>query len=188
MADRLRDFIAGFTAAVELHNRAGRLGAFIESVCLAATIVDGALRIGLILRHQLNTNTAEVLDELLFQGTEDKAVLERVVYKRALEQKVIDAQLFEKLESLYQQRNRVVHRYIISELTTEDVLNIGIAYEKVIQDVSAAVGILEQEQIKMGVGMTRSEKVEFGLGEFLDLSSGKHGNANLTSGLRKKNV
>ncbi len=188
MGDRLREFIGGFTAAIELHNRAGRLGAFVESVCLAATVIDAALRIGLILKHQLNTQSPELLDELLFQGKGDKAILERGIYRRALDQGVIDQPLFEKLESLYEQRNRVVHRYIISELTTQGVLDIALAFDKAIHEVSAAIGVLEHEQVQKGIGMTRSEAVQFELKEFFDLASGKHGDAGLTTKLRAKNV
>ena len=90
MAGRLEDFIAGFAAAVELRTRAGELGAFIESVCLGATVIDGALRIGLILKHQRITGTSEILPELLYQAEDDKPVSERVVYRRAREQEVID--------------------------------------------------------------------------------------------------
>ena len=186
MVDRLEDFIAGFAAAVELRARAGEHGAFIESVCLGATVIDGALRIGLILKHQLMTGTSEILPGFVYQAEEDKPVSERAVYRRAREQDVIDEPLFEKLELLYQQRNRVVHRYIISELTTQDVLNIALGYEDAIGHVSGAVGELENEQIRERVGMTRSDNLTFELKDFFELSKDKHGGKMLARMLRGK--
>ena len=186
MVGRLEDFIAGFTAAVELRARAGKLGAFIESVCLGATVIDGALRIGLILKRQTVAGTSEIVPELLYQADDDKPVSERAVYRLARERDVIDQALFEKLELLYQQRNRVVHRYIISELTTQDVLNIALDYEDAMGDVSAAVGELENEQLREGVGMTRSEDLTFELKDLFELSKDKHGGVQLASRLRGK--
>lgn len=186
MVDRLQDFIAGLTAAVELHARAAELGAFIESVCLGATVIDGALRIGIILKRQLVTGTSEILPELLYQAEDDKPVSERAVYQRARELDVIGDALFQKLELLYQQRNRVVHRYIISELTTQDILNIALDYQDAIGYVSGAVAKLENEQIRKRVGMTRSEDLPFELREFFELSKHKHGGEQLASRLRGK--
>ena len=188
MASRLDDFISGFIAAVELRNRAGELGAFIEAICLSATVIDAALRIGLILKHQLRTESSEIPSELLHQAENDKPVSERHIYRKASEQAVIDRALFERLELLYQQRNRVVHRYITSELTTQDVLRIALDYEHTIGKVSEAVDELEREQIRKGVGMTHLENESFEMKYFLELSKRKHGGESLTKILRAKAV
>ncbi|HEX7025715.1 MAG TPA: hypothetical protein VF268_00595 [Gammaproteobacteria bacterium] len=188
MADKLKDFIGGFTAAIELYNRAGKIGAFIESVCLAASIIEASLRMGLVLKHQINMQSSDILDELLFQGEEDKVTVERKIYDRALHEGVINQKLFSTLEELYKDRNRVVHRYIISELTTEEVLSIAIKYDKAIQDVSSAVEVLENEQIQRGIGITRSDIVEFDMKEYFDLASNKHGKRGFVNKLRDNDV
>ena len=188
MASRLDDFISGFIAAVELRDRAGELGAFIETICLSATVIDAALRIGLILKHQHRTETSEIPPELLHQTENDTPVLERAIYRNAREQVVIDRALFERLELLYQQRNRVVHRYIISELTTQDVLNIALDYEQALGQVSEAIHRLEHEQIRKGVGMTHLEDGSFEMKDFLELSKHKHGGESLARLLRAKAV
>jgi hypothetical protein len=46
---RIGQFMDGFVGAAELLQRAGQNGSFIEYICLAASVIDGSLRIGLIL-------------------------------------------------------------------------------------------------------------------------------------------
>lgn len=177
----------GFSAAVQLLQRAGQNGFFIEYVCLAASVIDGLLRMGLILNYQLETKTKGVLDSLLYQSDEDKIIPERKVYKMALGKNILSQRLFDELEDLYQQRNRVVHRYIISDITTAQLLNIGQQYEKIISSVSDAVKVLEDKQIETGVGMT--EKGKHTSKEELDellarMSSKKHAHPNLDQALK----
>ena len=83
--DKLSNFMNGFTASVQLSQRAGEDGFFIEYTCLIASIIDGLLRIGLILNYQLENRTDDVLDSLLYQSDEDKIISERHIYKMALE-------------------------------------------------------------------------------------------------------
>lgn len=180
----------GFTAAVQLVQRAGENGFFIEYTCLVASIIDGLLRIGLILQHQLETKSEEILDSLLFQSNEDKIISERQIFKMALDKKVIPEKLFNDLGDLYKQRNRVVHRYIISDVSTKDVLNIGIQYEQIKYLVSECVKKLEDGQIQIGVGMTRAGKntpEENLLKTLNEMSAKKHNDAVLNHALKKQN-
>jgi len=80
----------GLAATAELHARANQLGCFVESVCLCASLIDGALRMGLILKHQLDTRSNALLPELLYQGEADSPISEREVYRRALKNNVVD--------------------------------------------------------------------------------------------------
>ncbi len=174
-ADKLVDFMKGLTAAVELHNLAGEKGCFVESVCLAASIVDGSLRIGLILQHQLDTGSDALLEDLLHQSDSDRIISERDMYRRALDSSVIDTETFEELQSLYNERNKVVHRYIISEITTTDLLRIALRYDQLINRVSDFIAKLEAEQIKRGIGMTQPEEDATELQELKDFCTTKHG-------------
>ena len=181
---RIDQFLNGFGGAVELLQRAGQNGFFIEYICLAASVIDGSLRIGLILQDQLKTQSSELLEELLLQTDADPIVSERKIYRRAAQEGVIDGDLARKLEELYTKRNRVVHRFIISELTTHEVLQIAIEFEQTLPAVNTAVGTLEARQVELGVGMTRSGKLP-GLGRRLgDMSAKKHGNPLLAKLLR----
>lgn len=184
-SEKLVNFMQGFAAAVELDARAAKQGCFVECVCLTASIIDATLRMGLILRHQLDTGTADLSEELLHQGEADAAISERSIYRRALAKGIVDQAVFEELEALYQERNRVVHRYVISGITTKDVLGIAMRQDVLKHRVSEAVAVLEEEQIRLGIGMTaRAEKL-VAAEDVLDQATGKHGDAGLTEALRK---
>jgi len=187
--DKLRHFLNGFTAAVELLNRAGRNGFCVEYVCLATSIVDALLRIGLILQHQIKTKSRDILVSLLNQTNKDKIVFERRIYQMALEEGILSPELFAQLENLYDRRNKIVHRYIISDITTEQVLDIGIEYEKIIPQISEAIRKLEERQIRLGVGMTvagpdgpKSEMEEW----LSEMSQKKHGNPILARSVKRE--
>jgi|SRR6266542_5670074 len=154
MWKRFGEFMTGFAAARELHSRAGTVGSFIECVCLGASLTDAMLRIGMILQHQLDNRTKEIPLNLIFQGEKDRAISEREIYRRALAISVIDNDTFTRLQALYDERNRVVHRYIISRITTSDVLNIAIRYEEIINALSKRIHEIEEQQIQQGVGIT----------------------------------
>jgi len=180
----ISQFMDGFVGAAELLQRAGQNGFFIEYICLAASVIDGSLRIGLILQHQLKTQSSALLEELLLQTDAIPIVSERKIYRRAAQEGVIDGDLARKLEELYTKRNRVVHRFIISELTTHEVLQIATEFEQTLPAVNAAVGTLEARQVELGVGMSRSGELP-GLGRRLgDMSAKKHGNPLLAKLLR----
>jgi len=186
--DKLSHFMEGLSSATQLLQRAGDNGFFVEYICLAAAVIDGSLRIGLILQHQIKTRTAEILDSFLYQADEDRIVSERQIYAMALKEGILSQDLFGELGSLYTKRNRVIHRYILSDITTEQVLAIAIQYEHAILLISEAVGKLEQKQIEMGIGMTvvtdaSKAEIEAWLDE---MSAGKHGNPLLAYSLRRK--
>jgi cytosine/adenosine deaminase-related metal-dependent hydrolase len=148
------EFMAGFTAARELHSRAGTAGSFVECVCLGAALTDAMLRIGLVLREQLDNRSRDIPLELIVQGSHDKAIAEREIYRRALTESVIDDATFAQLQALYDKRNRVIHRYIISRITTAEVLDIAIEYERMIETLAKRTYDLEEQQIRDGVGIT----------------------------------
>ncbi len=179
----LDSFMKGYSGAVELYKRANDNGYFIESVCLGASVIDGALRMGLNLKHQIETKSSEIIIPFLMQKEDDKIIPERQIYKFALKNEIITSELHEKLGALYNDRNRVIHRYIISEITTGQVLDIAIKYEQAIHEVNKAIYKLEREQIEIGVGMTTEfdGDVEKWMSE---MSEEKHGGSELTKRLR----
>jgi hypothetical protein len=169
-------FMDGLVTAYQLRQRAEQNGFFIEYICLVASIIDGHLRMGLIFTHQLKTGSSELLEELLQQTDDGPIINEHEIYKRAKQQGVIDDDLFNKLESLYKKRNRVIHRYIISGLTTYEVLQIAVEFEQILPTVETIVGNLEAKQEQLGIGMSRSGEMP-GMGRRLgDMSANKHGN------------
>lgn len=187
---RFESFMQGFAAAVLLKRRAAENGCFIECVCLSTSIVDGLLRIGLILNSQLQTRSDKIIEELLYQPDPGKIVTEREIYKRALHENIITQTVYEELNDLHDQRNRIVHRYIISDITTDQVLQIAERFDVVVDTVNQSVRKLEDEQLRRGVGMTRgpkdlSESLRGRVGETIQqMADTKHGNPNLARNLR----
>jgi hypothetical protein len=180
----LNDFLVGFGAAVQLMRRAQNLGCFIEVVCLSTSVIDAALRIGIILKHQLAENTEQVHNELLYQSDIDKKITERTIYKRALDKMVINNGQFDQLNRLYSQRNQVVHRFVISERTTQDVLKLSVEYDVLLDSITKTIRGLEEEQLTTGKGMTRvgpNHPIE----AIRSFSAPKHGSSTLAIALRQ---
>jgi len=148
-------FLGGFAAAAQLAKRAEDRDHHIEYIILAASLIDGLLRMGLILHHQIETKSSVIPDELLYQATDDKIVSEREIYGRAHAAAIIDDALKNELDDLYSWRNRVVHRYIISDLTTADVKDVASDYRKAVSRASRAIYEVENRQLILKVGMTR---------------------------------
>lgn len=177
--DRLKHFMNGLTAAAQLKQRAAENGFMVEVIILCASIIDGALRIGLVLQHQIETKSTEVPEDLVYQRDEDKVISEREIYRRALNAGVIKQALFDELQDLFTARNRVVHRYIISDITTEKVFKIAHRFEKAIELVNDAIWIVEDRQTQLGVGMARKTPrkapKEDSLKEMDAMAKDKHG-------------
>lgn len=182
--EKLHNFMKSFAAAVELGSRAAKQGCFVECVVLSAAVIDATLRMGLILKHQLDTSTNSLLDDLLHQEDADKVISEREIYKRSLSNQIIAQATFDKLNNLYSRRNRVIHRYCISLITTKDVLDIASEYEELKHEVSYFVAELEREQIRLGVGMTSQGGTDDVADQLRDLALGKHGDDGLANALR----
>lgn len=179
---KLIQFVNGVAGSATLLNRAAENGSFIESVCIHANLIDASLRIGIILKTQLEENNDKVIGELLYQGPKDKIVTEKDIYRSALNKNVIGKIIFKQLFKLYEERNKVVHRYIISKLTTSDVLEIAIKYEALLNKIRKIIAELEIKQIKSGIGMTvarpehlKNVDVKKNIAE---MAKTKHGNLN----------
>ncbi len=152
--DYFEGFMKGFTAGRLLQNRASKNGSFIKYVCLASSLIDASLRIGLILKRQLENKNSSIDRSLLFQDITDPKISERTIYRRSFQEGIIDQGLFNELNSYYDQRNIIIHRFIISSYTYNDIFNVGMEYERLVEQVSDAVNVLENKQIETRIGMT----------------------------------
>ncbi|MGM0587108.1 MAG: hypothetical protein ACQETE_01720 [Bacteroidota bacterium] len=151
---RLGSFLKGVGASDELLARATVNGSFIECVVLLANQIDSLLRMGIILKKQINNNNRDIDIRYLYQGENDKVITERTIYREANEIGVIDDEFHDDLEDLYDERNKVIHRYIISDITTKKVLGIAYEYSQLASIAYDIVYDLEREQAKNGLGMT----------------------------------
>ncbi|MET4142872.1 hypothetical protein [Pedobacter sp. UYP1] len=136
-------FMSAIAAAIDLRNKALENGSFIEIIILTANRIDALLRLAIMLTNQLKDQNDEIDVPLLFQDEQDKVIMERRIYQMALDQKIVDHGLFDRLELLYKERNKVVHRYIITDLRTEDVIRIVFEYYDVEEAIDGIVNALE---------------------------------------------
>lgn len=185
---RLHEFLNGIAAASQLLNRAAKNGFFIEAVCIASNLIDAQLRIGLVLKHQIETKSQDIPIELIQQKKNIKKYSEREIFKISKKKNILDDDLFQELNTLYDNRNKVIHRYIITDIKTTDVLNIGIKYEAILEKIKARIYEIESEQIQLGVGMTvtgpnfEGQEAKEWLDEMLNT---KHGAKYLSKAIKK---
>jgi cobalamin biosynthesis Mg chelatase CobN len=89
----------------------------------------------------------------LFQAETDKAIMERTIYQRCLDLGIISNRLFTELERLYKERNKVIHRFVITDIRSEDVFNLALEYEKLYEKIDTIILELERKQIEEGIGV-----------------------------------
>lgn len=152
-SERFTKFMNSLGASIDLMNRAYKNGSSIELVVLLANQIDALLRLTLILKKQLDTSTDEIDTTLIFQKETDKPIMEKKVYKMALDEGIITQPLYDKLFELYNQRNKVIHRYIITDLLTKDVMRIVYDYSIMEEKVGEIVKEFEQKQFKLKIGI-----------------------------------
>lgn len=149
-------FLQGVGATAYMLNKAVGNHAFIEATCLLASQVDGLLRIGIVLQKQIENNNTEIEKEWIYQGLKDRKKSEKDIYKKAKELGILDEDIIKKLYQLYDDRNRVIHRFIISEITLAEVEEIAYKYYQMQQKINSIIYDIESKQIELGVGMTRN--------------------------------
>jgi hypothetical protein len=151
--DRYNKFMISLVAVTDLVNRAYENGSSIELVVLLANNIDALLRLSLILDSQLKNKNCHIDTSLLFQNKADKSVGERTVYKRAFDANIISQELFDELNRLYDKRNKVVHRYIVTDIKTMDMINTAYEYGLLNEKIGNIVNKLEEQQFKLKIGI-----------------------------------
>lgn len=147
-------FTEGIVASEELYNHAAKHGCFIQCVCVLANQIDSMLRTAIILSDQIANMNHQMDLSLIYQGANDRKISEKEIYNLSKNKAIIDQQTFDELYMAYEDRNKVVHRYIISEITTKDVLDIAIKYSDIRHKLWQVVYDLETKQMELGIGMT----------------------------------
>jgi hypothetical protein len=150
-------FMEGVAAAQHRLNKGYETQSALECIVLSAAIVDALLRIGIILKAQLDHRTNDVDEQLLRQGDHDKIITERTVIDRAESNGVVSKSLADDLRSLYEARNRCIHRYVISDVNYTYATNLVFAYANVVEKTRREVRSLEEQQHSQGIGLVHSE-------------------------------
>ncbi len=151
--DKYEKFMASLAASFDLKSKAIKKESLIEFSIIVANQIDAYLRLSLVMDEQLKEKTDLIEISLLHQGKTDPPIMERKIYKQALDSEIIDEDLFKHLESLYRERNKMVHRYIISEFRTRDLYQIAMDYETQCEKVRLIMRDLEERQFKEKIGI-----------------------------------
>lgn len=129
---------------------------FVEQVCLSATLIDGFLRLSLVMKQQLDTGKGIVDPILLFQSKRQKKyITEREIYKRARIEKIITKEIEQKLNVLYNKRNIIIHRYLISEIKTKDVFLTSRRYIRLYLVITEKHRIINNKLVEKNIGMAK---------------------------------
>lgn len=151
--DKHDNFLGSLLASQDLLNKALEKESYIEVMVILAGQIDALLRSSIVLKKQLLDKTDDIDIKYIYQKEYDKGITERKIFRKAHEMTLINDQLFDKLNELYNIRNRVIHRYIISYIKTRDIINISCEYLEVIEEVRSILNGLELSQMGTGFGI-----------------------------------
>jgi len=157
--EKLENFINGVGAVRMLLQRSHEQGFLIEALVLYATLIDGFCRMALVLKQQIKNRSSDFNTKYIYQDKNNNYYSERDIYKFAFEKSIIENDLFNEINALYDFRNKVIHRFLISEIEYAHLELILDKYELVFQRLWNIVYSLESEQIQKGVGMTIASKM-----------------------------
>ncbi len=157
---RYEKFIAGLGATFDLMNNAIENKSFIELTILLSNQIDAYLRVCIVLKYQIIDKTDLFRIEFLHQKDSDKPKSEKTIYQEALNLNIIDKKLYDKLYIMYNERNKVVHRYIISDIKTFNLINIVSNYAEVCEEIRLILEQIEKEQFKLKVGYFQNKKTQ----------------------------
>jgi len=151
--DKYEKFMASLCASYDLKNKAIENKSIIELLIIIANQIDAFLRMAIVLKKQIENKTEQIDITLLFQGENDSPIMERKIYKQAKDLFIIDSETYNKLEELYIERNKVVHRYIITDFKTRDLFQIVYDYENISETVRLSLKTIEDIQYAEGIGI-----------------------------------
>lgn len=154
MPDVLEQFLSGMAAACVKFNEAVEKRCAIECIILGAAIVDGQLRMALILREQLQSNSQAIQEKLLSQADDERGMSERSIFRRCHDAGIVNEPLFQRLGAAYDKRNKIIHRYLLSDANYAFATALVFEYADLIEAVKQVVHRIESEQIHLGRGMT----------------------------------
>lgn len=150
--DKHEKFMASLAASFDLKSKALENASLIEVSIITANQIDAYLRLCLVLKAQLTTDPDELYINYLYQDKNDTPKMERKIYQEAKDAGILDTEIFNELEVLYKKRNEMVHRYIISEFRSRDLIEIAYNYEVTCEKVRLILRKLETEQFKKRIG------------------------------------
>jgi hypothetical protein len=157
--DRYYKFHAALAASFDLKERALKSDSLIEFILIVASQIDSYLRLCIVMKPQLDRNSDDFESKYFYQGESCKPITERAIYKEAKALGVISENYFERLSKLYDLRNKIVHRFIISDIRTRDLTEIAIDYDDVAEEIRLVMRDLEDSQRNIKVGIYKDSAI-----------------------------
>jgi hypothetical protein len=152
--DSFNNFIYSFGAARQLLERAHHTGSLIEGLVLYVSLIDGLLRMAIILDKQLQDASSDFDFSYIEQKRKGPRYTEREIYKEAYKRGLIDAKLKARITDLYNRRNAVIHKFFLTNIRYVDLEPWLGAYEEMFKRCHDIVDELESRQLEEGKGMT----------------------------------
>lgn len=151
--NKYENFIGSLASSYDLRERAIESKSYIEIIAVVSNQIDAFLRMSILLKRQILEDTNKIEIKYLFQGDTERGIIERKIYKEAKELNIVDQEIFDELNDLYDLRNRVIHRYIISHLKTADIADISVKYFFLSEKINQILKTIEEDQIEQGIGI-----------------------------------
>lgn len=149
---RYEKFVAALGATFDLQFRALENESTIELIIINANQIDAYLRLSIVLKSQILDNTKLFRTKYLFQDQKDKPINEKEIYREAKDMKIVDDELCDELFALYNERNKIVHRYIITDIKTYALYKTAYEYQKMSEKIRLILRGIETEQFDKKVG------------------------------------
>lgn len=150
--DRYEKFCVSLAASFDIKTKAYESLCFIQFIIICANHIDAYLRLCIVLKYQIIENNLLFKVEYLHQKENDKPMMEKKIYDKAKNMGIINSEQHDLLYKLYNLRNKVVHRYIITDIKTIELLNLGLKYETLSEEIRLILSEIEKEQFDKNVG------------------------------------
>jgi len=151
--DKSDRFHASLAASHDLLFSAIESESYIEIIAIAANQIDAYLRLSIVIAKQIKAQTNDIDVKYFFQADGEWGIMERKIYEHAKEFGIIDDEKFDELNALYQLRNRVIHRYVISNIKTRDLVEIATRYLKSLESTRLILATFENKQANEDYGV-----------------------------------
>jgi len=162
------NFLASLATSYDLSENAYKSNSYIELVAILSNQIDAFLRLSIVLHTQLENKTNDIEIQYIFQGENQKGIIERKIYSTAFELQIIDNSTFKELNELYDLRNKVIHRYIISFIKTRDIADTAYHYTILNEKIRLILKSFEDRQANEKVGIYGNNLKEESLFDDLD--------------------
>jgi uncharacterized protein YutE (UPF0331/DUF86 family) len=156
--NKFPNFVSTFEPVMLLLVRANKEEFLLEGLILSVSVIDALLRQCIMFRKQIEEETSNIFEEYIFQEENGPYFYESNILKQAFKRGIIDEDFYNKLDKLYKERNKAVHRYFISSFQYEDIATILNENIDTIPRLSEILYNIEEEQIKSGFGVTIKSK------------------------------